>query len=126
MAKRKLTAAEQAALAATDWDGLDAMTDDDIARQIADNPDAPPDLSDAPPETIRVEHPPGGVNVRGIRAKLGLSQGAFARRFGFSPAAVRDWEQGRKTPEAAARTLLLVIEQDPEQVASIVARQNAA
>jgi putative transcriptional regulator len=57
MAERELTVAEQAAIAATDWAALDAMTDDDIARQIAADPDAAPDLSDAPPETIRAPNP---------------------------------------------------------------------
>jgi putative transcriptional regulator len=36
------------------------------------------------------------VDVAAIRAKLGLTQEAFAARFGFSKGAVRDWEQGRE------------------------------
>jgi putative transcriptional regulator len=60
-------------------------------------------------ESSRVWHPPAAVDVRAIRARTGLSQPQFARRFGFSVAAVRDWEQGRRQPEAAARVLLLVI-----------------
>ena len=63
-----------------------------------------------------VVHVPDNVDVRGIRADLGLSQDAFAKRFGFSLAAVRDWEQQRRTPEQAARVLLLVIAQDPSAV----------
>jgi putative transcriptional regulator len=63
-----------------------------------------------------VVHVPDNVDVRGIRGDLGLSQDAFAKRFGFSPAAVRDWEQQRRTPEQAARVLLLVIAQDPSAV----------
>jgi putative transcriptional regulator len=46
-----------------------------------------------------VAHVPDGVDVKAIRTKLGLSQGTFARRFGFSLAAVRDWEQHRRQPE---------------------------
>jgi len=64
----------------------------------------------------RVWHPPAEVDVRAIRKGTGLSQSAFARRFGFSPGAVRDWEQGRRRPDAAARTLLLVIARSPEAV----------
>src|ERR1700733_4785122 len=56
-----------------------------------------------------VAHVPEDVDVRAIRHGLGLSQKAFALRFGFSPAAVRDWEQHRRQPEQAARVLLLVI-----------------
>jgi putative transcriptional regulator len=63
-----------------------------------------------------VLHVPNTVDVKAIRAKTGLSQAAFALRFGFSAAAVRDWEQGRRNPEQAARTLLLVIDHDPAAV----------
>ena len=61
-------------------------------------------------------HPPATVDVRAIRTRLGLSQTTFASRFGFTPASVRDWEQGRRQPEAAARVLLLVILHSPEVV----------
>lgn len=63
----------------------------------------------------RVFTPPP-VDVVAIRKRTGLSQDRFARRFGFSAAAVRDWEQNRRTPDAAARTLLTVIEREPEAV----------
>lgn len=59
---------------------------------------------------------PDTVDVRAIRAGLGLSQEAFAKRFGFGLAAVRDWEQQRRTPEQAARVLLLVIAHEPAAV----------
>jgi putative transcriptional regulator len=61
-------------------------------------------------------HVPKEVDVRKIRRKLQLSQAQFAHRFGFSPAAVRDWEQHRRQPEQAARVLLLVISRDPAVV----------
>lgn len=64
---------------------------------------------------------PAKVDVRAIRAGLGLSQTAFARRFGFSPATLREWEQGRRQPEAAARVLLLVIASRPEVVDEVLA-----
>jgi putative transcriptional regulator len=63
-----------------------------------------------------VVHVPDNIDVRSIRADLGLSQEAFANRFGFSLAAVSDWEQQRRTPERAARVLLLVIAQNPSAV----------
>jgi putative transcriptional regulator len=56
------------------------------------------------------------VDVKAIRTKLGLSQSSFAIRFGFSPAAVRDWEQHRRPPEQAARVLLMVIKHNPDSV----------
>ena len=63
-----------------------------------------------------VLHVPDSVDVRAIRAGLGLSQEAFAKRFGFGLAAVRDWEQRRRTPEQAARVLLLVIAHEPAAI----------
>ena len=68
---------------------------------------------------------PEDMDVRAIRAKLGLTQAAFAARFGFSPAAVRDWEQHRRRPEAAARVLLKVIDREPDAVARALAAAAA-
>ena len=65
-------------------------------------------------------HPPAAGNVRAIRASTGLSQTGYARRFGVSPAAVREWEQGRRQPEAAASVLLLVIASRPEVVDEVL------
>lgn len=45
-----------------------------------------------------------------------ISQAAFAMRFGFTAGAVRDWEQRRRRPEAAARVLLKVIDYAPDTV----------
>ncbi|ALL15187.1 helix-turn-helix domain-containing protein [Caulobacter henricii] len=64
---------------------------------------------------------PGEVDVRAIRQRLGLSQSAFAARFGFSASAVKDWEQHRRRPEAAARILLTVIDREPAAVARALA-----
>ncbi len=59
---------------------------------------------------------PDEVDVKAIRTRLGLSQGAFADRFGFTASAVKDWEQKRRRPEAAARILLTVIDREPDAV----------
>jgi putative transcriptional regulator len=63
-----------------------------------------------------VVHAPPDVDVRAIRRKLGLTQRDFAEKFGFGFDAVRDWEQGRRRPVAAARSLLLVIDRHPDAV----------
>jgi putative transcriptional regulator len=65
-------------------------------------------------------HVPASVDVAAIRAKLGFTQEAFAARFGFSKGAVRDWEQGRKVPEASARILLKVIDKRPDVVLDVL------
>jgi putative transcriptional regulator len=77
-------------------------------------------------EPARVHLPPGAVDVRAIRTRLGLSRPAFAERFGLAVAAVRDWEQGLRRPDPAARVLLLVISRSPEVVAEAVAEARAA
>lgn len=64
-----------------------------------------------------VVHVPATVDVKAIRARLGLSQTAFARRFGFSLDSVQNWERGRRTPEGPARILLTVIDREPDAVA---------
>lgn len=61
-------------------------------------------------------HVPKTVNVKAIRLRMKLTQADFARRYGFTLGAVRDWEQGRRQPEAAARILLKVIEKRPDAV----------
>lgn len=54
--------------------------------------------------------------VRSIRRSLKLSQARFAQEFGFTPATVRNWEQGRNQPDKSARILLAVIKTHPDIV----------
>lgn len=54
------------------------------------------------------------VNVREIRAQLGLSQEAFAATYRLSLRTVQEWEQERKTPSEAARILLFAISREPK------------
>jgi putative transcriptional regulator len=56
------------------------------------------------------------VDVRQVRRRLKLSQSQFAARFGFAPASVKNWEQGRTRPDGPARVLLAVIAKHPEAV----------
>lgn len=62
------------------------------------------------------------VDVKAIRRRLGLSQAQFAGKFGFAPASVRNWEQGRRIPGGPARILLAVIGEHPEVVESVLRR----
>ncbi|MGA2714603.1 MAG: helix-turn-helix domain-containing protein [Bryobacteraceae bacterium] len=56
------------------------------------------------------------VDVRKLRAGLGLSQTQFAAKFGFSLDSIQNWEQGHRKPEGPARTLLAVIARNPKAV----------
>ncbi|MGB7259351.1 MAG: type II toxin-antitoxin system MqsA family antitoxin [Pseudolabrys sp.] len=67
-------------------------------------------------------HVPETVDVKKIRAKLRLSQEAFAETYGFAVSAVRDWEQGRRQPERSARILLKIVQKEPEAVTRALAR----
>jgi putative transcriptional regulator len=66
-------------------------------------------------------HVPQKIDVKKIRTRLGLSQEAFAERYGFAVSAVRDWEQGRRKPERSARILLKIVEKEPEAVTRALA-----
>ena len=97
----------------TDWVRVDAMTDEDIARAVAEDPNAAPLLTDEQLSRIREVWP---NDIAATRRRLGLSQTEFAAWFGISPGTLRNWEQGRRVPEGPARVLLRVIERDPEAV----------
>lgn len=97
----------------TDWARVDAMTDEDIERAVAEDPDAAPLLTDEQLAAMRVVWP---ADIAATRRRLGLSQAEFAAWFGISPGTLRNWEQGRRVPEGPARVLLRVIERDPEAV----------
>lgn len=49
-----------------------------------------------------------------IRAKLQISQAAFAGLMGVSVRTLQDWEQGRRQPAGSARMLLRIAQQHPE------------
>ena len=76
---------------------------------------------EADPKTYRL-HVPAEINVRKMRQKLGMTQEAFALRYGLTLARVRDWEQNRSAPDGAARAYLRVIEREPEAVERALAR----
>ena len=54
-----------------------------------------------------------------IRAKLKLSQSAFAGLLGVSLRTVQDWEQGRRKPSGPAIALLRIAEEKPEIFAEL-------
>jgi putative transcriptional regulator len=56
------------------------------------------------------------TDIRAVRRKLRLSQSQFATKFGFQPATLKNWEQGRTRPDGPARVLLAVIARHPEAV----------
>lgn len=93
-----------------DWSRLDTMTDAARHAAASGDPDARPLTLDDIPRLRRTPQ------VRVIRRALGLSQEEFAARFHIPIGTLRDWEQGRKDPDAAARAYLVVIGRNPTAV----------
>jgi len=60
------------------------------------------------------------VDVKKLREQLKLSQEEFSSRFGFNLGTLRHWEQGNRTPDRAASTLLALVAEFPDIVRGIV------
>ena len=58
-------------------------------------------------------------SVSSIREKTGLSQTRFSELLGVSIRTLQEWEQGRRSPSGAARTLLLIAARDPRSLLSV-------
>jgi putative transcriptional regulator len=58
--------------------------------------------------------------VVSVRIKSGLSQIAFAKLLGVSVRTLQDWEQGRRQPSGAAKTLIAIAERRPDVLKEIV------
>lgn len=67
-------------------------------------------------------HVPPGIDVHAIRRRTGLSQAAFSRRIGVSAGTLRNWEQGRRTPDGPARVLLAMLARNPRIVEETIGR----
>lgn len=102
---------------AEDWDRFDAMSA--AARRAAAlaDPDARPLASE---DLKRMRRTP---RIKIIRRALGLSQEEFSARLHIPVGTLRDWEQGRKEPDAAARAYLEVIGRNPSAVAEALRRK---
>lgn len=100
----------------TDRARLAAMTEDEIVANARSDPDNPPMAAE---ELRRMRPVP---NPRRIRKQLKLSQLEFAETFHIPLGTLRDWEQRVTEPNLTAKTLLRVIEQDPEGVKAALAK----
>lgn len=76
-----------------------------------------PDDLDRPFTDDEFDRGLGAVLARHARQVTGLSQAAFAERYGIPAASLRDWEQGRRAPDSATKSYLRVIAKMPDDVA---------
>lgn len=58
-------------------------------------------------------------NAMQARQSMGVSQLEFAKKLGVSVRTYQEWEQGRRTPTGAAKTLLTLIIKKPELISEI-------
>jgi putative transcriptional regulator len=58
-------------------------------------------------------------DISATRSKTGLSQQQFAKLLGVSVRTLQDWEQGRRSPSDAARTLLAIAERNPQALLDV-------
>jgi putative transcriptional regulator len=99
----------------TDWARVDAMTEEELLANALSDPDNPP-LTDE--ELARMRRV---MELRQIRKRLNLTQEEFAEQFHLPLGTIRDWEQGKKYPDSAARALLRVIAHNPQAVIEALA-----
>lgn len=93
-----------------DWSRFDAMTQQQRHAAAMADPDAQPIR---PEDLVRMPRVP---QVKVVRRALKLSQEDFAAHFRIPIGTLRDWEQGRKEPDAAAKAYLRVIAREPDMV----------
>jgi putative transcriptional regulator len=90
--------------------GLRPMTASAIERAALADPDARP-LTGS--ESKRMKRTP---HAKLIRRALGMTQEEFAARYHIPLGTLRDWEQGRATPDQPTQAYLTVIARSPEGV----------
>lgn len=58
-------------------------------------------------------------SIAAIREGTGLSQSRFAELLGVSVRTLQEWEQGRRAPTGAARTLLMIAHRNPRALLDV-------
>jgi putative transcriptional regulator len=103
-----------------DWSRADAMTAKQHRAAAQADPDNRPMTDEEWAAAPRVPR------VSTIRRALKLSQEEFADAFHIPIGTLRDWEQGRKEPDAAAKAYLRVIAREPKTVRKALGGGRAA
>jgi putative transcriptional regulator len=87
----------------TDWTRIAALTGEQALQNALADPDNPPLTDDQLARMRRVPDP------QEIRQQLGLTQREFSQQFPIALGTLRDWEQGVRRPDSAAKAYLRVI-----------------
>ena len=107
-------------ISGTPADWQEPMTDEEVELAALSDPDNPPLSAE---RLARLRPIP---LIRRLRRKLAISQTEFADRYRIPIGTVRDWEQGRSEPDAAALAYLTVIDAQPVMTAEALAAASAA
>lgn len=99
----------------TDWERVDALSDEEVEQAALSDPDAQPTSPEAMTRFRRA------TDVKKIRERLSLSQEEFASIFHLPLATVRGWEQARQQPDPVAQVLLTLIARSPDVVRETLA-----
>ena len=86
------------------------LPDDFVEAAARTDPDNPPLTKDRLAAFHRVPR------VKTLRWNLGLSQEEFAKHYAIPLGTLRDWEQGRATPDQPTQAYLTVIARSPDGV----------
>ena len=112
---RKPTIDEQMAAVA-------AMSDEEALERARNDPDNPP-MDEADYLVAKAQAEARDIHgVARLRRKLGMAQFQFSNAYGVPLQTLRQWERGLREPDAAAKSLLVLIEAFPEQAAEAIER----
>jgi putative transcriptional regulator len=104
MTTRKTLAEAKAEKGYLDPRKFDGLSDADVERLIAEDPDLAPATETLSPL----------LAVRDVRRKLGLTQQQLARKLRVSLLTLRDWENGPGRTDPAIQALLRILDKAPE------------
>jgi putative transcriptional regulator len=102
----------------TDWTRVEALTGEQALQNALADEDNPPLTDDQLARMRRVPNP------QEIRQRLGLTQREFSQQFQIALGTLRDWEQGARRPDSAAKAYLRVIAAAPDVVRQILQAED--
>jgi len=108
--KVEVVPASEASIGIVDYARLDATTGEQIALHIREDEE----------EFQKAV----GHQIRQIRVSLAMSQNQFADALHISVKTLRNWEQGLRLPTGPARTLLKIIQRQPQLALSVLEEES--
>jgi putative transcriptional regulator len=112
-------AADKRRTGKTDWTRVEALTGEQALQNALADPDNPPLTDEQLARMRRVPDP------QEIRQRLGLTQRQFSQQFQIALGTLRDWEQGARRPDSAAKAYLRVIAAAPDAVRRILQTEES-